>query len=113
MSTSTSYSYIQAYFPCFKLFFLLTEGEKRKSAERWVINSFTVIKTLKSLKGVRLLMRCDILESLRTQNCTVTMHYVRERKCSQLGKERKKKKKINKRRVEVRGRWDAFITLEG
>lgn len=58
-------------------------------------------------------MRCDILESLRTQNCTVTMHYVRERKCSQLGKERKKKKKINKRRVEVRGRWDAFITLEG
>ena len=32
----------------------IAEGEKQKSIERPVINSFTVIKTLESLKGVRL-----------------------------------------------------------
>lgn len=49
----------------------LAAGEKQKSIEKPVINSFTVIKTLESLKGVRLLMSCDILESPRTLNCNV------------------------------------------
>lgn len=42
------------------------------------------------------------------------------RKCSQLGSEEEEeeeeeggKKKINERRGEERGRWDAFIALEG
>lgn len=42
------------------------EGEKQKSIERPVINSFTVIKTLESLKGVGLLMSCDIFRVPKT-----------------------------------------------
>lgn len=38
----------------------LTEGVQQKSTERRVINSVTVIKTLDSLQGVRLLMSCDM-----------------------------------------------------
>lgn len=56
--------------------FQLARSENQKSIERPVINSFTVIKTLESLKGVRLLMSCDILEAPHTQNCTVTVRYL-------------------------------------
>ena len=80
------------------------EGEKQKSIERPVINSFTVIKTLESLKGVSLLMSCDILEAPRTQNCTVTVRYLyadvlphgaeEEVFTAGLGEKKSKKKKI-------------------
>lgn len=68
-----------------------TQGEKQKSTERPVINSFTVIKTLESLKGVKPLMSCDISEAPLTQDytCHCALHIRRQlctlwRKCSQL-----------------------------
>lgn len=93
----------------------LAEGERQKSVERPVINSFTVIKTLESLKGVRLLMSCDILEALCTQNCTVTVRYVYADSAKEVftaGLGGRGKIKENNRKGEERGRWDAFIAPE-
>lgn len=46
---------------CFRPLFLQTEDAKSTGSP--INNHFTVIKRLKSLKGVRLLMSCDILGS--------------------------------------------------
>lgn len=70
-------------FETWTLLATVAEGEKQKSIERPVINSFTVIKTLESLKSVRLLMSCDILEAPCTQNCTVTVRYLYADNCAQ------------------------------
>lgn len=81
------------------------EGEKKKSTGSPVINSFAVIKTPESLKGVSLLMSCDIFEARRTLNGSGTV--CRERRRSGPGREEKKK------RGGERGRWDAFFARDG
>ncbi len=93
----------------------LADGEKQKSIERPVINSFTVIKTPESLKGVRLLMSCDIFSRLGVpktvlSHCSLPaqptfLHSAEEAFAAGLGKRKKKMKGEG----EERGRWDAFI----